>query len=163
MCNGQSSKAFQRFFWLLHLILLITLKLPCIAYPILYIWIFSFLLVACEAYRNKDDALNYLATGGKVFPDLILSFFIIANMYKVHSISQGKTAQYSVLIYNVLRVVTSFRPLQVLLIRPRIPTPIKTNQPSPQINLAQDHYDKIVYFLVMKCVQKSCRNHTLII
>lgn len=25
--------------------------------------IYSFLLVACEAYRNKDDALNYLATG----------------------------------------------------------------------------------------------------
>lgn len=134
MCNSQISKAFQRFFWLLHLILLITLKMPCIAYPTLYLWIFSFLLVACEAYRNKDDALNYLATGGKVFPDFILSFFIIAKctkflhnnfkkfltfLYHLHSISQGKRAQYS-----VLKVVTSFRPLQVLLIRPRIPTPI---------------------------------------
>lgn len=28
-------------------------------------FIFSFLLVAFEAYRNKDDALNYIASGGK--------------------------------------------------------------------------------------------------
>ena len=28
---------------------------------------FSFLLVATEAYRNKDDALNYVASGGTVY------------------------------------------------------------------------------------------------
>ena len=125
--TAKVAKLSKRFLWLLHLILLITLKLPRIAYPTLYIWIFSFLLVACEAYRNKDNALNYLATGGKVFPDLILSFFIIAKhvqsffffLYHLHSISQGKRTQYS-----ILRVITSFRPLQVLLIRPRIPTSI---------------------------------------
>lgn len=26
----------------------------------------SFLLVACEAYRNTDDALNYVASGGNI-------------------------------------------------------------------------------------------------
>ena len=29
--------------------------------------IFSFLLVALEAFRNKHDALNYVASGGKDF------------------------------------------------------------------------------------------------
>ena len=36
----------------------------------LILYIFSFVLVALEAFRNKHDALNYVASGGK-FKQLI--------------------------------------------------------------------------------------------
>ena len=38
----------------------------------------SCLLVVCSAYRNKNDALNYVATGGKVF---LISIDVHVCMY----------------------------------------------------------------------------------